>query len=96
MVARTPGGREVASSSLVSQTRLCYNILRCQGVAQLVARSVRDAEVVSSSLITQTKTYKIDKLTISCYNYSISTFSIARKLIYVPTYLEEVMLCTEE
>ena len=49
LVARTPGGREVASSSLVSLTR---NL--CQGVAQLVARSVRDAEVVGSSPITLT------------------------------------------
>ena len=78
VVARTPGGREVASSSLVSQTRvvvLCCVVLcwrarssnrawyprpkcdiigLCQGVAQLVARSVRDAEVVSSNLITLT------------------------------------------
>ena len=50
MVARTPGGREAASSILVPPTSVCV----CQGVAQLVARSVRDAEVVGSSPITLT------------------------------------------
>ena len=50
-VARTHGVREVRSSNLLTPTKV-------QGVAQLVARSVRDAEVVSSSLITQTKSNK--------------------------------------
>ena len=51
LVARTHGVREVGSSSLLSQTRIPKYF---QGVAQLVARSVRDAEVVGSSPITLT------------------------------------------
>ena len=51
LVARTHGVREVRSSNLLSQTNH-----PCQGVAQLVARSVRDAEVAGSSPVTLTKT----------------------------------------
>ena len=43
LVARTPGGREVASSSLVSLTNFQYVWVW----RSLVARSVRDAEVIN-------------------------------------------------
>ena len=54
LVARTHGVREVRSSNLLAPT---INLF--QGVAQLVARSVRDAEVAGSSPVTLTK--MIDK-----------------------------------
>ena len=49
-VARTHGVREVRSSNLLAPT-----IKDIQGVAQLVARSVRDAEVAGSSPVTLTR-----------------------------------------